>query len=256
MVPPFQSKQSVLVDAPLEAVWEFGMDLTKIPSFHPRVFKVDLLSGKNRREAGVAYRCHLVGGKHLCTERDVEVVPMEKIVTILPEDTFGIGKLLPDYRVETTFRKVNEHATEVTISHYYSTPSLKPKLFNLIGKRIIARETHATLNSIKAYIERGVSPMRLEVLSKRAHRFAQVGICIQFLALVRTLAEFFRLEHVEGATLQVATVTPYVGAGLLAAVLTWTGVLCYFCGRDRVSIGVACVTILALLAVKFAVISP
>jgi hypothetical protein len=97
------------------------MDLTKIPSFHPRVFKVDLLSGKSRREAGVAYQCHLIGGKHLCTEKDVELVPMEKFVTVLPEDTFGISKLLPDYRVETTFRKVNEHVTEVTINHYYST---------------------------------------------------------------------------------------------------------------------------------------
>jgi Polyketide cyclase / dehydrase and lipid transport len=157
MTPPFQSKQSVQIDAPLEAVWEFSMDLTKIPSFHPRVFKVDLISGKNRRGAGVAYRCHLVGGKHFCTEKDVELVPMEKFVTILPEDTFGISKLLPDYRVETTFRRVSERVTEVTISHYYSTPSLKARLFNLIGKRKIARETYATLNSAKAQIEQGVS---------------------------------------------------------------------------------------------------
>jgi hypothetical protein len=157
MIPPFQSKQSVLIDAPLEVVWEFSMDLTKIPSFHPRVFKVDLLSGKSRREAGVAYQCHLIGGKHLCTEKDVELVPMEKFVTVLPEDTFGISKLLPDYRVETTFRKVNERVTEVTINHYYSTSSLKARLFNLIGKRKIARETNATLNSIKAQIEYGAS---------------------------------------------------------------------------------------------------
>jgi hypothetical protein len=181
---------------------------------------------------------------------------MEKIVTILPEDTLGISKLLPDYRVETTFRKVNKYVTEVTISHYYSTSSLKARLFNLIGKRKIARETDATLSSIKAQIERGVSPLRLEVPSMLAHRLAQFGICVQFLALVRTLAEFFRLEHVEGLTLQVATVAPYVGAGLLAALLTWTGVLCYFCGRDRVAIGVAGMTILALLAVKIEMIAP
>ena len=48
MIPPFQSKQSMLIDAPLEVVWEFSMDLTKILSFHPCVFKVDLLSGKSR----------------------------------------------------------------------------------------------------------------------------------------------------------------------------------------------------------------
>jgi len=34
---------------------------------------------------------------------------------------------------------------------------LKARLFNLIGKRKIARETYATLNSIKAQIEHGVS---------------------------------------------------------------------------------------------------
>jgi len=93
----------------------------------------------------------------LCTEKDVELVPMEKFVTILPEDTFGISKLLPDYRVETTFRKVNEHVTEVTISHYYSTSSLKARLFNLMGKRKIARQTEATLNAIKVQIEHGDS---------------------------------------------------------------------------------------------------
>ena len=63
--------------------------------------------------------------------------------------------------------------------------------------------------------------MRREAFSKRVHRLAQVGICVQFLALIRTLAEFFRLEHVERATLRIATVAPYVGAGLLGAVLTW-----------------------------------
>jgi hypothetical protein len=157
MIPRFQSKQSVQIAAPLEVVWEFSMDLTKIPSFHPRVFKVDLLSGKSLREAGVAYQCHLIGGKHLCTEKDIELVPMEKFVTILPEDTFGISKLLPDYRVETTFRKVDEHITEVTISHYYSTSTLKARLFNLIGKRKIARETEATLKAVKVQIEHGNS---------------------------------------------------------------------------------------------------
>ena len=59
------------------------MDLTKIPTFHPRVVKVDLLSGKAQREPGVAYQCHLKGGKHTCIEKDIEIVPMEKIADSL-----------------------------------------------------------------------------------------------------------------------------------------------------------------------------
>ena len=95
-----------------------------------------------------------------------------------------------------------------------------------------------------------------EASSKRAHRLAQVGICVQFLALVRSLAEIFRLRHLEGPALNVPTVVPYVGGALLAAVLTWIAVLCYFAGRDRAAVGVAGLTILALLGVKIALIRP
>ena len=129
------------------------MDLTKIPEFHPRVRKVDLLSGKAFREAGASYQCHLSGGKHTCIEKDIEIVPMAKIVTVLPEDTFGITKIISDYMVETTFHKIANGSTKMEISHYYSTRSLKAKLFNLIARGKIARETQATLNGIKAAVE-------------------------------------------------------------------------------------------------------
>jgi hypothetical protein len=151
--PPFRSKQDVIINAPLEAVWSFCMDLTKIPEFHPRVVKVELLSGKTLREPGASYRCHLSGGKHTCTEKDIEIFPLQKIVTVLPEDTFGISKILSDYRVETTFQTFGQRSTKVEISHYYSTTTLKAKLLNLIVKGRIARDTQTTLNAAKSTIE-------------------------------------------------------------------------------------------------------
>jgi len=151
--PPFRSKQEVVINAPLEEVWAFSMDLTKIPTFHPRVVKVDLLSGKAQRQPGVAYQCHLAGGKHTCIEKDIEIIPMEKIVTVLPEDTFGISKILSDYVVETTFHRLSDSSTRVEISHYYSTKTLKAKLLNLIAKRKLARETQDMLNAVKTMIE-------------------------------------------------------------------------------------------------------
>src|SRR5262249_27794108 len=103
------------------------------------------------------------------------------------------------------------------------------------GRQAAARSIHRALVAppppVRRDDERGhgreeerSSPMRSEAFAKRAHRLAQVGICVQFLALVRTLAEFFRLEHVQGPTIAVATVAPYVGAALLAALFTWAGV--------------------------------
>ena len=123
MRPPFRSKQEVIINAPLETVWAFNMDITKIPTFHPRVVK------------------------------DIEIVPMQKLVTVLPEDTFGISKVLPDYVVETTLHRVAQSSTKIEISHYYSTPTLKAKLLNLIARRRIAHETQDTLNGMKAAIE-------------------------------------------------------------------------------------------------------
>jgi hypothetical protein len=83
--------------------------------------------------------------------------PLQKIVTVLPEDTFGISKILSDYTVETTFQALGHRSTKVEISHYYSTTALKAKLLNVIAKGKIARETQATLNAAKAMIEAACS---------------------------------------------------------------------------------------------------
>ena len=138
MRPPFQSKQEVIIHAPLEKVWEYNQDLTKIPDYHPRVIKVDLVSDTRYRAAGVAYQCHLADGKNTCLERDIEIVPMEKMVTILPEDTMGLSKLLTDYVVETLFTRIDENSTRMEFFHYYSTPGVLVKLVNLFAKRKIA----------------------------------------------------------------------------------------------------------------------
>ena len=151
--PPFRSEQEVIINAPLEAVWSFSMDLTKIPEFHPRVVKVNLLSGKAFRKPGASYQCHLAGGKYTCIEKDIQIIPLQKIVTVLSEDTFGISRIFTDYRVETTFQTLGHRSTKVEISHYYSTTTQKAKLLNLVAKRKIARETQVTLNAAKATIE-------------------------------------------------------------------------------------------------------
>lgn len=151
--PKFQSKQSVIINAPIEEVWAFNQDLSRIADYHPRVDRVDLISGKQFREEGAAYQCHLSDGKNTCIEKDIEIVPMEKIVTVLPSDTMGLTKLLPDYVVETTFKKIDAQTTRLQISHFYSSSKLKVWLLNFIIKPKIARETIATLKAIKKSIE-------------------------------------------------------------------------------------------------------
>jgi hypothetical protein len=80
---------------------------------------------------------------------------MEKIVTVFPSDTMGLTKLLPDYVVETAFKKIDDNTTQVEISHFYSSSKFKVLLLNFIIKPKIARETMDTLNASKKKIENG-----------------------------------------------------------------------------------------------------
>ncbi|WP_160144130.1 SRPBCC family protein [Chryseolinea soli] len=151
--PKFQSKQTITINAPIEKVWAFNQDLSRIPVYHPRVNKVDLISGKQFREVGVSYRCHLSDGKNTCVEKDIEIVPLEKIVTVFTADTMGLTKLLPDYIVESTVKQIDNNSTRVEISHFYSSSNWKAWLLNFIIKSKIARQTMDTLNAMKMNIE-------------------------------------------------------------------------------------------------------
>ncbi len=156
MRPKLQSKQEVIINASLEKVWEFNMDLSKIAEYHPRVNKVDLISGKQFREAGVSYQCHLTDGKNTCIEKDIEIVPLQKLVTVFPEDTMGLTKLLPDYVVESNLSKVGDNATKVEMSHFYSSSKLIVWLLNFFIRRKLAQETQDTLDAMKIYIESNI----------------------------------------------------------------------------------------------------
>lgn len=81
-------------------------------------------------------------------------------------------------------------------------------------------------------------------------QWARIGIGVQFLALVRTLAEVFRLEHVSGGRVAVETVLVYVEGGLIAAVLCGVAVGLYFFRRYTGAAATAAATVLILLVFK------
>jgi sugar phosphate permease len=87
-----------------------------------------------------------------------------------------------------------------------------------------------------------------------ARRVAEVAISGLFLALARTLAEYYRLEYTRGSSLALAEVAPYITGALVAAVGAWGAVLAYFVGRYRMSTGIVGVVVGAMLIYKLVVI--
>ena len=148
----FRGRQTVTIQAPRAQVWEYAMDLAKIAEYNPRVARVEPGSGDGRRAAGVSYQCHVVGGGR-CTEEDVEIVPMERVVTRMAHDTLGISARLKDYTVETTLTELDACTTKITMSHFYATPTLQSRVFDWIARDKIARNTEATLRTLKARLE-------------------------------------------------------------------------------------------------------
>ena len=83
---------------------------------------------------------------------------------------------------------------------------------------------------------------------------AQIGVTIQFLIVVRTLGEFFRLMHVLGTSFSAAVAASYIGGALIAVCFCWTGVTLYFFRRYRLSAWLALASIVVLIIYKIAVI--
>lgn len=87
-----------------------------------------------------------------------------------------------------------------------------------------------------------------------ARRLSQIAITALFLALVRTLGEYYRLRYVRGPALGLDEVAPYVTGALMAALGVWAAVTAYFFGRFRTSIGIVLSMIAVMIAYKLAVI--
>jgi fucose 4-O-acetylase-like acetyltransferase len=85
-------------------------------------------------------------------------------------------------------------------------------------------------------------------------RWAQIGISTQFLIVVRTLGEIFRLRHLYGAEFPAAVAMSYVGGALIAACCCWAGVTLYFFRRYTLSAWIALATVVILGMYKIVVI--
>jgi hypothetical protein len=64
-----------------------------------------------------------------------------------------------------------------------------------------------------------------------AQRVSELAIMALFLALIRTLAEYYRLRYVAGTAVALARVEPYLAGGLIAALGVWVAVVAYFVER-------------------------
>jgi hypothetical protein len=83
-----------------------------------------------------------------------------------------------------------------------------------------------------------------------AQRLAQIAVTVQFLALARTLLEFFRLKSLAGSAFTLSVGEPYVMGSFIAAICTWLGVTAYLFNRYTISALIGASTVMLLIVYK------
>lgn len=82
--------------------------------------------------------------------------------------------------------------------------------------------------------------------------WSRVGLTVQFLALIRTLGEYFRLKVSAGDAFTIDEADPLVLGAFIAAILTAIATWCHLVGRHWWTLTLTLLTVVALLMVKYA----
>jgi hypothetical protein len=150
----------ILVDAPLETVWEIACDITCIPQYHPEVDEVELIAGQTKRSLGTRYQCKIFHGRRAgsCIEEVVAYEPKRMVATRMVSDTWGFDRMLTDFRVEATVSPRTATATVLRLEAFYRPAGWKYRLLNaLFLRRLIRTRSLAVLNGIKGMAEEKVA---------------------------------------------------------------------------------------------------
>ncbi len=87
-------------------------------------------------------------------------------------------------------------------------------------------------------------------LQKNSIKIAHLAIVIIYLALIRCIAEFFRLEFIYKENLMIAQVRPFMLGALVAAIACFIMNLLLFYNRHKIIPFIAILCIMALVIIK------
>lgn len=88
-------------------------------------------------------------------------------------------------------------------------------------------------------------------MSGGMRRVAQLGILVQFAALLRCLGEYFRLKYFAAENLSFSHIEPFIIGALVSAVCALVGLLFSFGENYKTTIAIALLNVGILLILRF-----
>jgi hypothetical protein len=152
----FQSRVQISVLASAGTVWNIIDDISLIPAYHPEVGRVDLISGKSKRAAGVRYQCSILEGrKGTCIEEVVAYVPIRKISTAMYSDSWGLEKMFAHFVVDTTLEPIDDDSCTLRLEAYYDPVGVWNAVMNvLVLRRVFRKRSLSVMEGIRRLAEK------------------------------------------------------------------------------------------------------
>lgn len=146
----------VEINAPRSVVGQYVDNLTLISSFHPKVKRVDLLSGQEYRAEGVKYQCVIPKGNKewTCIEEVTAYEKDKRMVTVSSGGSMNLEKFLGGFTSELIYTDLEEGKTLLTLRNYYSPKGFVGNFMDIFFKWKFKEQFSDTFNALKRLIEK------------------------------------------------------------------------------------------------------
>lgn len=148
-----QARNETIINAPISTIWAIITDINLLHKINPGV-----ISAKGRMDKqGETRTCEMnnKGRRGIMTERLIELIPEQKTVWTIEEDSMGMKKMLSGTRFCFYLEKVNDKQTKVINESYYLPVTLMAKIMNaLMMKKMMGKIQAKILFNIKSIAEK------------------------------------------------------------------------------------------------------
>lgn len=148
-----QARNEAIINAPIGSVWAIITDINQLHKVNPGVVKA---TGRMDKQ-GETRTCEMNnnGRKGTMTEKLIELVPEQKTVWAIENDTMGMAKMLKDPRFCFYLEKVSDNKTKIINESYYLPATFMAKIMNaLMMKKMMGKIQGQILSNIKSIAEK------------------------------------------------------------------------------------------------------